>query len=151
MKEIKEFDNFSGTDGYVIVDGITSADAGGKKLLSTVGRLTPVSITDAIVSDGNLTISPANHTLVTVTNLPNTSYNFVISAPQISQDDYIDIVIQVQTNSSDSTYHTIVASGFANVTMDDYGGKSNLEPKGRYTLIHLIGHCMTISTEGEPE
>lgn len=37
MKEIKEFADFSGTDGYVIVDGLTNADAGGKKLLSSIG------------------------------------------------------------------------------------------------------------------
>lgn len=36
MKNIKDFNTFSGTDGYLIVDGTTSATPGGKKLLSEI-------------------------------------------------------------------------------------------------------------------
>ena len=37
MKNIKDFDDFAGQDGYVIVDGTDANTPGGKKLLSTIG------------------------------------------------------------------------------------------------------------------
>lgn len=36
MKEIKEFDDFNGSDGYVIVDSTDAETPGGKKLLSDI-------------------------------------------------------------------------------------------------------------------
>ena len=34
---IKDYDDFAGQDGYIIVDGLTDQTPGGKKLLSTIG------------------------------------------------------------------------------------------------------------------
>lgn len=150
-KAIKEYDDFTGQDGYVIVDGVDEQTPGGKKLLSEVGgsgaRYTPVTIANPTVSDGKITISPANNTIVTVTGLPETTFNFVIVPPQVAQGEYVDIVIQVQTGSSDYEAHPIEASGFAAVTMDDYSGKTNLAKMGYWTHIALLGKCMSISSD----
>jgi hypothetical protein len=44
MKEIKEFETFTGNDGYLLIDGLTEQVAGGKKQLSEVvgDKLPPV-------------------------------------------------------------------------------------------------------------
>lgn len=110
-------------------------------------RYIPVTITGPTVSDGKITISPANNTMVTVTGLPRATFNFVIVPPQVAQGEYVDIVIQVQTGSGDYNDHPIEASGFASVTMDDYGGKTNLAKSGYWTQIALLGKCMSISSE----
>lgn len=36
MKEIKEFEDFDGQDGYLIVDGLDAETPGGRKLLSKI-------------------------------------------------------------------------------------------------------------------
>jgi hypothetical protein len=107
-------------------------------------RYTPVTIADPTVSDGKITISPANNTMVTVTGLPNESFNFEIVAPQVAEGEYIDIVIQAQTASGDYAEHPIEASGFANVTMYEYGPKTMLSTVGSWTHIVLLGKCMLV-------
>ena len=147
-KAIKDYPDFAGQDGYVIVDGLDGQTPGGKKLLSEVGgsgaRYTPVTITNPSVSDGKITISPANNTIVTVTGLPDESFNFVIVAPQVDEGEYIDIVIQVQTASDDYAEHPIEATGFANVTMDFEFRKTMLASSGSWTHIRLLGKCILI-------
>lgn len=44
MKEIKELDNFSGSDGYLAVDGINNSTPGGKQLLSSLKGIIPLRI-----------------------------------------------------------------------------------------------------------
>ena len=39
MKNIKDFDTFTGTDGYLIVDGTDENTPGGKKLLSDLSTV----------------------------------------------------------------------------------------------------------------
>lgn len=54
---IKEYDDFAGQDGYVIVDGLDDQTPGGKKLLSTIGggagggmtMGTPITVTSDMV------------------------------------------------------------------------------------------------------
>lgn len=50
MKNIKDFDTFSGTDGYLIVDGTDENTPGGKKLLSEIsgGGITESDLIDAL-------------------------------------------------------------------------------------------------------
>jgi hypothetical protein len=98
----------------------------------------------SIVS-GDLTITPDNKTLVIIESLPNESFQFVITAPNISQNEYIDIMIQIKNTAA--WQHAISAPGFIRVTQDDYGGHSTIpEGNGSYAMIHLIGKCMTIAT-----
>lgn len=148
---IKEYGNFAGQDGYVIVDGIDNQTPGGKMLLSNIVSMskkrTLVNNTTPAIENNKLTINPPNHSLVIITNLPNAAFDVNIVAPQIESDDYIDIIIQTQTNASDYNTHTITANGFANVTMDDYGGKSALDTVAGWTYITLLGRCMTIACE----
>jgi hypothetical protein len=150
-KAIKEYDDFTGKDGYVIVDGLDGQTPGGKKLLSEVGgsgaRYTQVTITNPTVSDGKITISPANNTIVTVTGLPDESFNFEIVAPQVAEGEYIDIVIQAKTASGDNAQHPIEATGFANVTMYEYGPKTMLVSDGSWTHIAILGKCMLVYWE----
>lgn len=86
MKEIKEFDTFSGTDGYVIVDGLDAETQGGRKLLSDI--IPSVPVTDVkignttIVSDGVATI-PENKTVPTVT--PTTDQGKVLKVNDSDQ------------------------------------------------------------------
>ena len=45
---IKEYDDFAGQDGYVIVDGIDAQTPGGKKLLSEIGSISESDLIDAL-------------------------------------------------------------------------------------------------------
>lgn len=52
MKEIKEFKDFEGQDGYLIIDGLDEQTPGGKKLLSELGGSNvPNYPTDVATSD----------------------------------------------------------------------------------------------------
>lgn len=110
-------------------------------------RYTPVTIANPTVSDGKITISPANNTIVTVTGLPDESFNFEIVAPQVADGEYIDIVIQAQTASGDYAEHPIEVQGFAPVTMDDVGVKTTLVSDGSWTHIALLGKCILVYWE----
>lgn len=107
-------------------------------------RYTPVTITGPTVSDGKITISPANNTMVTVTGLPDEAFDFEIVAPQVAEGEYVDIVIQAQTASSDFAEHPIEATGFANATMGFEFAKTMLAIAGSWTCIHLLGKCILI-------
>lgn len=48
MKNIKDFDTFSGTDGYLIVDGTNENTPGGKKLLSDIVGINKSDLIDAL-------------------------------------------------------------------------------------------------------
>lgn len=151
-KAIKEYNDFTGQDGYLIVDGLDDQTPGGKKLLSEVGgsgaRYTPVTIANPTVSDGKITISPANNTIVTVTGLPYESFNFEIVAPQVAEGEYIDIVIQVQTASEDSDKeHPIEVQGFADVSMNPYSPITMLSSSGGWTCIVLLGKCKLVYSD----
>lgn len=151
-EDIKNFPDFTGQDGYLIVDGLDAQTPGGKKLLSEVGgsgaRYTPVTIANPTVSDGKITISPANNTIVTVTGLPYESFNFEIVAPQVAEGEYIDIVIQAQTASEDyDKEHPIEAQGFADVSMNPYNPITMLSSKGAWTCIVLLGKCKLVYSD----
>ena len=110
------------------------------------GGYTVVNMTTlpSIVS-GDLTITPDNKTLVIIDSLPSDAFQFVITAPSISQDEYIDIMIQIKNTGG--YQHAISAPGFIRVTQDDYGGHPYIPAdNGSYAMIHLIGKCMTIAT-----
>lgn len=107
MKEIKEFADFSGTDGYVIVDGITNADAGGKKLLSSIGgggyNIVNVTPTDSSISNETYEMTIANKTLYIVdfSSLSEIIEHFSIIVPELNSGEYIDTILQIKPNGDD--------------------------------------------------
>ena len=52
MKEIKEFDTFSGTDGYVIVDGLDEKTPGGKIKVPNYSGVTDGYVLTKTTTDG---------------------------------------------------------------------------------------------------
>ena len=111
MKNIKDFNDFEGQDGYVIVDGTDENTPGGKKLLSTIGGGGGgggASYTVETISgpfplnqyDQMLVTLPDNHKVYNITN-----YNGVASVATVHAG--------LSHGSCEALYRNLIISGSA--------------------------------------
>jgi len=132
---IKEYDDFAGQDGYVIVDGLDEQTPGGKKLLSTIGgggynvvRLAPTTA-DLINYEGNywsFNLNAQNNTLYFIDlngtkqlTSPQEFEKIVVNLPEISNTEYYDVVIQTKgTGLSDYKWEVYYTEGVTQYTME---------------------------------
>ena len=149
MKEIKEFDDFAGQDGYVIVDGTDGNTPGGKKLLSEIGGggLTPITVNAEHTTNMCTVTIPSNNTFVTV---PNITYEETIKIvpPTIDSGEILNVVVEL-----------IPESGWDKTIMVE----GNLHKLGRdssfprliegylYAQVILRGNCYEILIEDDGE
>ena len=151
---IKEYDDFAGTNGYLIVDGLDEQTPGGKKLLSTIGG---ASYTIETLS-GPYTVSsniaqvniPDNHKIYEITNLPNDGETIQIIPPTVTEDEVIDVYINIEIPETDGTSHLISVSNLNRMT-DAHGDavESTIDKYGGFAFIHLIYKYYTLSKRSE--
>lgn len=152
---IKEYDDFTGQDGYVIVDGLDEQTPGGKKLLSTIGGSASYTIETL---SGPYTVSsnivqvniPDNHKIYEITNLPNDGETIQIIPPTVTEDEVIDVYINIEIPETDGTSHLISVSNLNRMT-DAYGDAvdSSINKYGGFAFIHLIYKYYTLSKPSE--
>ena len=148
---IKEYDDFAGQDGYVIVNGLDAQTPGGKKLLSTIGGggLTPITV-NAVHTTNLCTVTiPSNNTFVTVPNINFEEFITIkIVPPTIGSNEVLNVVVEL-----------IPESGWdKNITVE-----GNLHKLGReeafptliegylYAQVILRGNCYEILIEDDGE
>lgn len=151
---IKEYDDFTGQDGYVIVDGLDDQTPGGKKLLSTIGgasyAIETLSGPYTTVSSNIVQVNiPDNHKIYEITNLPNDGETIQIIPPTVTEDEVIDVYINIEIPQTDGTSHIISVSNLNRMT-DAYGDAVNSSiDKYGFAFIHLIYKYYTLSKRSE--
>ena len=152
---IKEYDDFTGQDGYVIVDGLDEQTPGGKKLLSTIGGGASYTIETLsgpyTVSSNICTVNiPDNHKIYEITNLPNDGETIQIIPPSVTEDEVIDVYINIEIPETDGTSHLISVSNLNRMT-DAHGDAVNgtINKYDSFAFIHLIYKYYTLSKESQ--
>lgn len=145
---IKEYDDFAGQDGYIIVDGINDQTPGGKKLLSTIGgggatyTIETLSGPYTISSDTVQVNLPDNHKIYEITNLPNNGETIQIIPPTVTEGEVIDVYINIELPETDTSEHTIYVSKLTRISDAFYGGCYSTVDS--FAFIHLFYKYYTL-------
>lgn len=149
---IKEYDDFAGQDGYVIVDGLDDQTPGGKKLLSSIGSSSGAmtyeerTLDKSIIEGGIVPYQHVNNNSITKIQFDSR----VTSSDLPSGDEYLVITVCIdKTSPSEATNCVIEIPGQdvkVRVKMYNYYGPENDQVIGWVTP-----HFVTISGSDHPE
>lgn len=152
-KEIRDYPDFAGesNEGYLIVGGKTSSISGGKILLSDIGggrynviRLDPTETT----SEETYTIIANNNTLyiVDLNNISDTLYHVRVIVPTISQDEYLNIVIQIKPYENETYDLDVIDSSYNSIPRIDYN--YNISSYNEtWVQVNILGDCCTVAVK----
>ncbi len=147
---IKEYNDFTGQDGYVIVDGLDDQTPGGKKLLSTIGGgsgglspISPTTITPTLENDIYKIIIPNNNAYYIAT-IDNT-HNVEITPPTIGENEMYNVVLFVIANDFDDKQMTIAYNDYSIAPLDDESKFGWVHGHG-FTQFILFGRGFTMKT-----
>jgi hypothetical protein len=153
---IKEYDDFAGQDGYVIVDGLDEQTPGGKKLLSTIGggsgamAYEEITLNKSSISSG---IAPIQH--VNNNSVVKIQFDERVTDADIGQNPYLVITVYIDKESENEATNFILEVAGQDVKVHimlyNYYGTDEENIPITQSIDWVYPHFITIAGTEKPE